>query len=62
MSITLQEFSRLVNHQLPPALTFDRVYQALEGDYRVIAKDKAGREYRFTIVTTPEGYLALEPM
>ena len=40
--MTLQEFARLVNHQLPPALTFDRVYQALEGDYRVIAKDKGG--------------------
>ena len=60
--MTLQEFARLVNHQLPPALTFDRVYQALEGDYRVIAKDKGGREYRFTITTTSEGFLALEPM
>jgi hypothetical protein len=62
MSITLQEFARLVNHQLPPGLTFDRVYQAFEGDTRVIAKDSAGREYRFTIVTTPEGFLTLEPM
>ena len=62
MSIILHEFARLVNHQLPPGLTFDRVYQAFEGDTRVIAKDTAGREYRFTIVTTPEGYLALEPM
>lgn len=62
MSITFQEFARLVNHQLPPGLTFDRVYQAFEGDTRVIAKDSAGREYRFTIVTTPEGFLTLEPM
>lgn len=60
--MTLQEFSRLVNYLLPPALTFDRVYQAFEGDYRVIAKDKGGREYRFTVVITPEGYLSLEPM
>lgn len=62
MSITFQEFARLVNHQLPPSLTFDRVYQAFEGDIRVIAKDIAGREYRFTIVTSPEGFLTLEPM
>lgn len=62
MSFTLQEFARLVNHQLPPGLTFDRVYQAFEGDTRVIAKDSVGREYRFTIVTSPEGFLTLELM
>ncbi len=62
MSFTLQEFARLVNHQLPSDLTFDRVYQAFEGDTRVIAKDSAGREYRFTITTTSEGLLTLELM
>lgn len=62
MSLTLQEFARLVNHQLPPGLTFDRTYQAFEGDRRVVAKDADGREYRFTITTTPEGFLTLEPM
>lgn len=62
MRITLQEFTMLVNQKLPPGLTFDRVYQAFEGDTRVIAKDKDGREYRFTITTTQEGILTLELM
>ena len=60
--MTLLEISRLVNRQLPASLNFDRVYRAWEGDYRVIAKDSDGREYRFTIVPTVEGAFALEPM
>lgn len=62
MSITMQEFARLVNHQLPSGLKFDRAYQAFEGDIRVIATDFSGREYRFTVTSSPEGFLTLEPM
>ena len=60
--MTLLEISRLVNRQLPAALNFDRAYRSLEGDYRVIAKDWGGREYRFTVVPTLDGAFILEPM
>ena len=60
--MTLLEISRLANRQLPVSLNFDRAYRAIEGDYRVIAKDSDGREYRFTVVPALDGSLILEPM
>lgn len=38
-----------INEQLPQGETFNRAYQAFEGDIRVISEDDAGNEYRYTV-------------
>ena len=47
--------------QIPKEEAFDRAYIAFEGDLRIITKDAAGFEYRYTVKTV-EGVTLLVPM
>ena len=38
-----------VRAQLPEGETLNRMYRAIEGDVRVISRDKSGNEYRYTV-------------
>ena len=38
-----------IKEQLPTGEHIDRMYRALEGDLRVITKDRNGRETRYTV-------------
>ena len=38
-----------IKEQLPTGEHIDRMYRALEGDLRVITKDRHGRETRYTV-------------
>lgn len=40
---------RQIIAQLPKDETFDRTYRAIEGDIRVITKNKRGYETRYTV-------------
>ena len=44
---------RLIESQLPEGERIDRMYRAFEGDIRVITRDAAGRETRYTIIYNP---------
>ena len=38
-----------IKAQLPEGETLNRMYRAIEGDIRVISRDKSGNEYRYTV-------------
>ncbi len=38
-----------IKAQLPECETLNRMYRAIEGDIRVISRDKSGNEYRYTV-------------
>ena len=51
-----------VKAQLPEGQRFDRAYRALEGDIRVISRDKRGNEYRYTVRFDRDGNATIESM
>ena len=42
-----------IESQLPAGEKIDRMYKAFEGDIRVITKDAAGHETRYTCIYNP---------
>ena len=44
---------RQIESQLPEGEKIDRMYRAFEGDSRVITKDAAGYETRYTCIYNP---------
>ena len=51
-----------VKAQLPEGQRFDRAYRALEGDIRVISRDKRGNEYRSTVRFDRDDNVTIEKM
>ena len=51
-----------VKAQLPQGETIDRMYTAFEGDVRVITKDAAGRETRYTVRFDADDNATIERM
>ena len=51
-----------INAQLPQGETFSRAYRAFEGDIRVIGRDTAGTEKRYTTHFDADGNVTIERM
>ena len=58
MKITMNQLDELVK-TLPEGERFDRLYNAIEGDLRIISKDARGYEYRYSVREQPDGTLKL---
>ncbi len=39
-----------IKKQLPEGEALNRMYRAIEGDIRVISRDRNGNEYRYTVL------------
>ena len=52
--MTAQEMEKQVEAQIPEGEQLDRMYRAMEGDVRVITKDKNGWETRYRVVYNKE--------
>ena len=53
-NMTAQEMEKQIEAQIPEGEQLDRMYRAMEGDVRVITKDKNGWETRYRVVYNKE--------
>ena len=51
-----------IKAQLPEGQRIDRAYRALEGDIRVISRDRRGNEYRYTVRFDRDDNATIESM
>lgn len=53
MAMTKKQIKQ-IESQLPVGEHIDRMYRAIEGDIRVITRDKRGHETRYTVRFDPD--------